>query len=318
MPWVLLGTGEKLEYDRLILATGASAFVPPAKGADLPGCFVLREAADAQSTRSWRQEMQCTRAVVLGGGVLGVEAADSLRRLNLHTTIVQRSERLMDRELDEKGSAILRRFLDGLGMDVVTGASAAAILGEDRVREVELDNGSILPAEIFVACAGIRANTAIAVDAGLEVNRGVVVDDHMRTSDPKIFAVGDVAELPGTLGGLWTIGTAQAEVAASAVFGKDAAYEAPSALVSLKVEGIDVKAFGSREVGDDVEEIHDSAEPDNLHRKMFVKDGRAVGAVFVGPPGTGKEIARIIQQRLEVSNVLDRLRRFEWSALEDV
>ena len=192
---VLLGTGEKLEYDRLILATGASAFVPPAKGADLPGCFVLREAADAQSTRSWRQEMQCTRAVVLGGGVLGVEAADSLRRLNLHTTIVQRSERLMDRELDEKGSAILRRFLDGLGMDVVTGASAAAILGEDRVREVELDNGSILPAEIFVACAGIRANTAIAVDAGLEVNRGVVVDDHMRTSDPKIFAVGDEVKI---------------------------------------------------------------------------------------------------------------------------
>ena len=315
---VTLGTGETLPYDRLIMAQGSRAVIPPSNGTDMPGCFVLREATDAQAIRAWRQEKGCDRAVVQGGGVLGIEAADALRRLNLKTTIVQRSGRLMNRELDEKGSAILRQFLETLGIDVVTGASVAGITGGDRVEGVGLTTGEILPADLFIACTGVRANAELAEAAELEINRGVIVDDRMQTSDPNIFAVGDVAELPGAVGGLWAIGTAQAAVAVAAMFGQDVTYEAPSTLVSLKMDGIDVKGFGNLEPDYDSEELMDSDEPENIHRRLVVKGGRITGAVFVGPPGTGKDLAQAIQNRADISGVLERLRNGDWEALAEV
>jgi len=315
---VALGTGEALPYDRLILATGAHAFAPPVDGGDLPGNFVLREIADAQAIRAWRQERSCMRAIVLGGGVLGVEAADALRRLNLKTTIVQRSNRLMDRELDEKGSAILRRFLEELGIDVVTDASIASVGGDGRVEQVELTSGEKLPADLCVTCAGIRPNVEVAAAAGLTTNRGIVVSETMQTSDPKIYAVGDVAETPKGPGGLWAVGTAHAAVAANSMFGVVTKFEPPITLVSLKLDGIDVKGFGSRDIGDGIEEVFDPDETPNLHRRLFVRNGRIVGAIFVGPPGTGKDVSKAIQDRADISGVLERLRVFDWSALGEL
>ncbi|WNK00262.1 FAD-dependent oxidoreductase [Thalassospiraceae bacterium LMO-JJ14] len=315
---VKLGTGESLPYDKLIMAQGASAAVPPAEGVDKPGCFVLREAVDAQAIRAWRQEKDCTRAVVQGGGVLGVEAADALRRLNLDTTIVQRSGRLMNRELDERGSELLEHFLETLGIHVVTGASVAAIKGDDRVEGIELTNGDIIPANLFVTCAGVKANTALPEKIGLEVNRGIVVDAQMRTSDPDILAVGDVAELPGTVGGLWAVGTAQAAVAAQVLFGREAAYKAPNTMVSLKMDGIDVKGYGNLETGDDVIDVSEPADSGNLHRRLVIKDGILKGAVFVGPPGTGKDLAQVIQSQVDLSPIIGRLQEGDWKALGEV
>src|SRR5262249_9488503 len=130
---VRLGTGEALCYDRLILAQGSSAFIPPIDGITLPGCFVLRDAADAIAIRAWRQRRDCRTAVVLGGGVLGVEAADALRQLALDVTIIERSSRLMERQLDDKGSAILARFLSGLGMSIKLDATVARVHGDSRI-----------------------------------------------------------------------------------------------------------------------------------------------------------------------------------------
>lgn len=312
---VVLGTGETLAYDRLFLANGARAFAPPIPGMDKPGAFVLREASDAQAIRAWRQSESCDTAMVLGGGVLGVEAADALRKLRLRTTVVQRSGRLMDRELDEKGSRILQTFLTRIGIEVVTGASAEELLGEDRVREVRLTDGTTQPCDLFIACAGVRPNTDLAREAGLEVDRGVLVDESMRTSDPDIFAVGDVAERPGQIGGLWTVGTSQAEIASAAIFEIEREATPPPPLVSLKMEGIDVKGFGTKEAGDGIEEICDPNEPENIHRRLFIENGKIVGAVFVGPPGTGKDVALAIQSGKSVAPILERLRTYDWSAL---
>ncbi|MAM62457.1 FAD-dependent oxidoreductase [uncultured Maritimibacter sp.] len=315
---VALGTGEILAYDRLFLANGAQAFAPPIPGMDKSGAFVLREASDAQAIRAWRQSEDCQNAMVLGGGVLGVEAADALRKLRLKTTIVQRSARLMDRELDEKGSRILQTFLTRIGIDVITGASAEELIGEDRVREVRLTNGSQQPCDLFIACAGVRPNVELAREAGLKVDRGVLVDEHMRTSDPNIFAIGDVAERPRQIGGLWTVGTSQAEIASSAVFGIVRTAHPPAPLVSLKMEGIDVKGFGIKEAGEGVEEIYDPDEPENIHRRLFITGGKIVGAVFVGPPGTGKDVGLAIQAGTSVEPILDRLRKFDWAALSEL
>lgn len=318
---VTLGTGDVLPYDRLVMAQGSSASLPPAEGMDLPGVFVLRNAADAQAIRAWRQEKACEHAVVLGGGVLGIEAADSLRRLNVKTTIIQRSDRLMNRELDEKGSAILRNFLEELGICVVTGASVATVVnadGSERVTGVELTNGEILPTDIYVACAGVKANAELATAAGLETNRGIIVNTTMQTSDENIYAVGDVAELPGMVSGLWAVATSQASVAAAAIFEQTAEYIPPSTLVSLKMEGIDVKGYGELDTENGAEELLDGDEAGAIRRRLFVTGDHITGAVFVGPPGTGKDVAQAIQKKADVSPIMNRLRKGEWEALAEV
>ena len=164
----------------------------------------------------------------------------------------------------------------------------------------------------------MRANKELAEAAGLETNRGVIVNDRMQTSAPNILAVGDVAELPGAVGGLWAGGTAQAAVAVAAMFGQDATYEAPSTLVSLKMDGIDVKGFGKLDTDDGAEEFMDAEESENIHRRLVIKDGRIQGAVFVGPPGTGKDAAQAIQKRADVAEIIPRLRDGDWAALADV
>ena len=316
---VRLGTGEELPYDRLILAQGSSAVSPPVPGDGLAGCFVLREAADAMALRSWRQTKSCETAVVLGGGVLGIETADALRQLNLKVTVVQRDDRLMNRELDHKGSAILRHFLEGLGLCVVTGATVANVEGQDRLERVVLTNGDVLKADIYVACAGVRPNAEIARAAGLEVNRGIIVDSSMRTSDPYIWAIGDVAELPGAISGLWAVGTSQAGVAVDSIFGATSSYDPPSTLVSLKMTGIDVKGYGApNRDPNNCEIIEFEDEPAQTHRRLEIADGRVRGAVFVGPPGIGKHIAPIISSNTDISSILPRLRLGDWTALGEL
>jgi nitrite reductase (NADH) large subunit len=313
---VVLGTGERLKYDKLVLAQGSQAVMPPIPGSYLDGCFVLREADDAIAIRAFRQHHQCRSAVVVGGGVLGIEAADALRRLNVSVTILHRGERLMDRQLDAKGAGILRRYLEGLGVTVVTGASTVRCIGGQRLTGVELADGATIEADIMVACAGIHPNLELAAAAGLAVGRGVKVDLSMRTSDPDIFAVGDVAELPGSVSGLWAISTAQGKVAAASVFGEPAEYREPNSVVNLKMDGIDVKSFGIISPADATHElIADAADNDDEHRLVVVEGGRLVGALVVGPPGTGRHVAEIIEQRPDLTAVIGSLREGNWDSL---
>lgn len=314
---VTIGTGEVLTYDRLVMAQGARAMMPPAEGVELPGCFVLREAADAMAMRRWRQEKVCRHAVVVGGGVLGVEAADALRHLNLDVTILQRADRLMNTQLDQRGSDILTRFLENLGIKVRTDISVKRVRGSDRVQSVELSDGEVIPCDLYLACAGVAPNTELAKAAGLKVNRGVVVDRGMRTSDPHIFAIGDVAELPGEISGLWAVSTAHATVVAASIFGGEAAYVAPSTLVTLKSDGIDVKGFGLTEAKTEQQEtIEGDAVDEHTHRKLIVEGGRIAGAVFVGPPGIGKHIGPVIQKKADLTPILEDLRQGRWEKLE--
>jgi NAD(P)H-nitrite reductase large subunit len=316
---LILGTGEKLPYDKLVLAQGSRALMPPIPGSDLPGCFVLREAGGAMEIRAWRQQHQCRSAVVVGGGVLGIEAADALRRLNLTVTILQRTDRLMERQLDAKGSAILERYLAGLGIRVVTDVSGLTCRGDSRLETVQLADGEVMEAEIMVACAGIGPNAEIARDAGLEVERGVKVDRSMRSSDPDIFAVGDVAELPGSISGLWAVSTAQGRVAAAALFGRESSYSEPSTLVNLKMDGIDVKSYGLISASSaEQETITGVGDGEDEHRLLIVEGGRLLGAIFVGPPGTGRHVADLVEQKPDLTPILDDLRRGDWDALSRV
>lgn len=317
---VALGTGENISYDKLIMAQGASAFMPPATGSDLPGCYVLRNAEDALKIRSWRQLENCKHAVVLGGGVLGIEAADALRQLNLQVTIVHRSNKgLMDRNLDEKGSSLLGYYLESIGIKVVLGHGVEEILGDEKVTGVRLGSGEEIECEIYLACVGVKANIDLAVDSKLDVNRGVIVNNNMQTSDPNIYAVGDVAELPGSISGLWAVSTSQAEIASASLFDQESPYTPPNTLVSLKMDGIDVKGYGLTSPDSDSQEmIHIAEEHIHQHRMIIADGGLIVGAVFVGPPGTGANIATVIQNSSDVSPIIDQLRQGNWDTLKTI
>lgn len=284
---VVLGTGETLPYDRLILATGSSSFVPPIAGYGIAGSFVLREADDAISIRRYAQSVDAKRAVVAGGGLLGLEAAHALHALGLHTTVVELAPRLLPNFTDERGSAVLTDYLSNLGIDIRTGTSIASVEGAsveggERVQQVVLADGSVERCEVFLVAAGIKPNVDLARDAGLEVNRGVVVDDRMRTSDPSIYAAGDVAEIDGRVMGLWPIAVNQAEVAARNALGADDAHATVLPVALLKGVGIDLLSAGRivAEEGEDVVVIDHGL--DFKYARIISSGGRVVGGLLIG------------------------------------
>jgi len=300
---VMLGTGESLAYDRLVLATGARAASPGADYDKFPNAFVLRTANDALAIRACVQAENVRKAVVIGGGVLGIEAADALYHLGVEVTVLQRSGRLMDRQLDEIGALKLTQYLEAIGMRVLTDAVVTEFNGDDRLRSLRLASGAEISGELFIASVGAVANADLARSCGLDVGRGVKVDPHMRTSDPRILAVGDVAEFGSGPGGLWPIGAAQATTAAATILEAAKPYEPPPILLQLKCDGIDLRSYGRVEPGDGDETIT-APQDDKSWWRLNMRDGKLVGAVFVGPPGDSREFTKAIKAGADVDAML--------------
>jgi NADPH-dependent 2,4-dienoyl-CoA reductase/sulfur reductase-like enzyme/ferredoxin len=312
-----LATGESLPYDVLILATGAAAAKPAIAGIDLPGSFVLRAADDAADLRRYAQSAGARRAVVLGGGVLGVEAAEALRRLGLAVTIAVRGNRLMERSIDPTAAAILRSFLEGLGVTVRSEASAASIDGSAHVESITFADGTTLETDLVVSCIGIVPNVDLGRAAGLAIGRGIIVDPTMRTSDPAIYAVGDVAECDGRCAGLWPIGKQQGEIAAAAILGTTHDARSPSdvrAFSHVKLAGIDLRYYGAiDEPIDDALEFAGASDDGQQWRKLRVRDGRIVGAVVVGFPDTAQALAGALTADADLTASLEALRAGDWA-----
>lgn len=312
-----LGTRESLLYDKLILATGASAFVPQIPGNEKPGNFVLREADDAIRIRSWCQRHNCQTAVVYGGGILGVEAADALRQLGLRTTLIHRAPRLVDRQLDEHASEILRHFLEGLGITVRCGAQVSEISGQNRVENIQLSDGEMISADVFLVCAGIQPNVDLALDTGLRVERGIVVDDNMRTSNPDVYAIGDAAEFEKTIGGLWPISMDQAKVAASSITGGDLRYSTHLSPVHIKIGGIDIKSYGNATTRSETEEFTHIDSTGSKWRRVLIDGDRVVGAVFINEPRYASVVWDAMKKGERLTGLSDDLRRGDWGKVSD-
>jgi NAD(P)H-nitrite reductase large subunit len=309
---IVLATGEEVPYDALVIATGASARIAPTPGIEREGTFVLRTAEDATKLRHWAQTHDAKRGVVIGGGVLGIEAADALRQLGIATTLVAREERLMDSALDDESAALLRRSLEASGIAVRTSRTVAEVTGDQRVGGVVLDDGEAIACDIVLTCIGIVPNVGLARAAGLTVNRGIVVDASMRTSDPAIFAVGDVAEVPGEVGGLWPVGKKQGEIAAATIAGEELRYVATHTMMHIKLAAIDVKCFGEVSVAsDEHRHITGSSEPGSCWRRVVVRNGQIVGAVFVGENGAARAVAKALSGEVEHATVLATLQAID-------
>jgi nitrite reductase (NADH) large subunit len=315
---VELGTGDSLRYDRLILATGSSPVVPAIEGVDLDGSFTLRAADDAMLIRAFAQRDDCRRAVVVGGGVLGLEAADMLRKLGLDVTVVEREGWLAGSQLDERGGEILRSRMEERGVEVLLETGVTSLLGNGRVNAVELAGGDSRPAELVLVCAGVAPNVGLAREAGLDVGAGVRVDDLMRTSDPAIFAAGDVAEHAGRVYGLWPAAVEQAELAAINALGARRPYAGSIVPTHLKVAGVDLTSIGRPQAQPGSDQEIALEEPETRrYRKLVLSEGRVVGAVLLGYAAEAAAVLAAVRERRDVRRDIASLQSGDWHVLSE-
>jgi nitrite reductase (NADH) large subunit len=316
---VRLGTGDALPYDRLILAMGASAAVPEIEGLDRPGSFALREAGDAMRIRAYAQQRRARRAVVAGGGLLGLEAAYCLHQLGLAVTVLERGTRLLSRQIDPRCSELVADHFARAGITVERKAETARVLGSPEVSGVELNDGRTLPCEVFLVATGISPNVELARDAGVPVGKGVLVDDRMQRRVPGVFGAGDVAEHGGKVLGLWPVATEQAEAAAVNALGGNQIVPTETPATILK--GVDLELFSigpvEPEPGDEVVATDRPAVPS--YRRLVVSRGRAVGATVLGHhPADLAAAQKAVRERAAVGPVsLGVLRSGDWSVLGD-
>ena len=274
--------GSLTPYDSLLIATGSSPFIPKIEGTDKMRVCAFRNIEDTQSLLEWSAPGK--KAVVIGGGLLGLEAARGLQVQGCEVTVVHLMDRLMERQLDPTGGLYLRKKMERLGVKVLLGKSTAAILGNGSVDGVRFTDGEEIPADMVVIAAGIRPNSALAREAGLEVNRGIVVDDFMRTSDPEIYSVGECVEHRGSCYGLVAPLFAQGKVLAAAITGNAAGgFEPQSTAAKLKIMGVDVFSAGIVEDTDEsVEAIKYEDASLGIYKKLVLRGNRMVGVVLVG------------------------------------
>ena len=300
---VELADGEVLSYDDLVLATGSRPFVPPVPGSDLPGVHVFRTRGDARAILAGARAAK--RAVVVGGGLLGLEAARALRARGVRVTVVHLADRLMELQLDGPAASLLERALRDLRIDVRTSARTTALEGEERVERVVLADGEELPADLVVVAAGVRPEVDLARTAGLEVERGILVDDELRTSAPGVRAVGECAEHRGAVYGLWAPLLEQARALGASLARQPAAFLGATPATTLKVAGIDLFCCGRVAEEDADEEVLALDTRRGRYRRLLVgADGRLAGAILLGDLRDAKKLRELLRDGDVVSEAL--------------
>jgi len=283
---VVSDKGTVAQYDRLVIATGSSPFIIPVPGSDLPGVLAYRDLDDTEGMIA--ASAKGGRAVVIGGGLLGLEAAAGLKLRGMEVTVIHLMPTLMERQLDTAAGYLLQRELEGRGIEVLCQANTKRIIGTDRVEGVELADGRIIDASLVVMAVGIRPNVKLAQEAGLAVNRGIVTDATMRTSDHSIYSVGECVEVGGMVYGLVAPLYRMAKVAAEHLAGPSKAEfvhaETPT---KLKVTGVNLYSVGDFAEGPDREDIvlRDAAR--GSYKRVILKDNKIIGAVLYGDVADG-------------------------------
>jgi len=283
--------GTVADYEVLVIATGSSAFVPPLDGLVTDtgryrdGVFVFRTLDDCAAIRN--HAAGSTRAAVIGGGLLGLEAARGLRQLDLDVHVVHLMRHLMEVQLDESAGEMLRAAMDRLGVTTHLGRRTTAVLGDARVTGLMFDDGSRLECDLVVVSAGIRPNVSLARDANLQVERGIVVGDDLRTAnDPSVFAIGECAQHRGQVYGLVAPLWEQAQVLADRLTGanRQSLYRGSRVSTKLKVMGVDLAVMGDKEPAQGDEVVHYAEPGRGVYKKLVVRDGRLAGAILLGDP----------------------------------
>jgi nitrite reductase (NADH) large subunit len=292
---------ESVEYSKLVLATGSTPLRLNVSGADLPGVHTFRDSRDVDLLLTLAAAKK--RVVVVGGGLLGLEAAYGLAKAGAPVTLLHLMDRLMERQLDLPAADLLKTLVERKGIQILLNASTKCIHGDGRVEAVELADGSRIEADAVIFAAGIKPNVALAKEAGIAVNRGVVVNDVMQTSSSDIFALGECAEHRGTCYGLVEPAYEQARVLARHLAGRPAAYQGSVVSTNLKVSGVSVFSAGDFMGGEGSESLVLSDRRRGTYKKLVIADGRLTGAVLIGDTVDALWYLELIRNRDKVAAI---------------
>lgn len=298
-----LSEGKTETYDKLILACGAHPFIPPIPGADKEGVTAVRTCEDANLLID--QVKKDAACVCIGGGILGLEVAGALAQRGAAVTLLEGFGYLLPRQLNQEAAQVLERHVAKMGITVRKKAKTSSIVGQDKAKAVVLDSGETLPADIITITTGVRSNTHLARRAGLQVDNGIVVDSHLQSSAPDIYAAGDAAEWDGIVYGIWEPARFQGAITGQNAAGASIEFGGVPRMNTLKVLGIDLFSIGII-TPEDGSYLEIAAETGGVYRRFLFHDNTLVGAILVGDTKIATQVARALKEQSDMSALIVR------------
>jgi len=304
---LLLEDGSRVNYDKLLLANGGHSFVPLIKGVEKTGVFTLRSIRDALSIKEFTEKTK--KVIIIGGGLLGLEFASSLKKLGQQVEVVEMFPRLLPRQLDSDGATILKNRIASRGINIVLGAKTIELLGRETVSGILLDSGEELSGDLVLISAGMRSNTGLALEAEIKVNRGIIVDGHLRTSADDMYAVGDVAEFEGIVYGIIPAALEQASIAAANILGMEHnVYTGTIPSNTLKIVDVELTSMGLVNAEEPkYEEIKKTDKKKGVYKKLVLDKGKIVGAILLGDKKGVTSIKRLMNQETDITKYKDSI-----------
>ncbi len=294
---------QRLSYDLLLIATGSHSFIPPIKGSEKEGVFALRNIQDARGISVWAKDIE--DVVLIGGGLLGLEAGNALLKLGKKVTVVEFFPRLLPRQLDADGAQRLQKIMEKIGFSFRLGARTQEISGNDQVTGVLLEGGESIPSKMVIISAGVRPNLELAEPLGLENDKGIKVDEYLRTNQTDIYAAGDVAEFRGMPYGIWPAAMEQGQIAGTNMAGGNLVYKGTTMANSLKVVGVDLASAGNIDAENEKESR--VVSDDKVYKKIVMENNQIVGCIMLGDTKAFNKITKAMSEKKDISQVKDQL-----------
>lgn len=313
MKEIAITSGQRLKYDKLLIAAGGVSFIPPLPGSDKKGVFTLRTIKDAVGIKNHVE--QAKKVVIIGGGILGIEVGNSLRKAGCSVSIIEFFPRLLPRQMDKEGSEILTSQLVGMGFTFYLGAKTKEISGDDTVKSVRLEDGTIIDCNTIIISAGVRPNAELAYKLGLKCNKGLPVNDRMETEIQDIYAAGDLIEHRNLYYGIWPAAEKQGEIAGINMAGGSAGYEGTTPSNALKIAGIDLIAAGDIDADGKLESIIQKDKEKFLYKKLVIKNDVIAGCILYGDISGWKKIKKAIDEKKDITPVKNNLTKWDMEVL---
>jgi nitrite reductase (NADH) large subunit len=310
----VLTAGGNMAYDRLLLATGGISFVPPIPGADRKGVFTLRTLADAIAIRAFAQPAN-KRVLLIGGGVLGLEAGNGLRKAGHTITVAEVFPRLLPRQMDHNGASILQSRMEQLGFQFYLGAQSKEIIGNDAAEGLILNDGTCITCDMVIISAGVRPNAVLAKALGLKIEKGVIVNDRMSTGIPDVYAAGDLIQHNAVFYGLWPAAEKQGAIAGINMAGGDAVYHGTTISNRLKVIGINLVAAGDIDADGKKKSIVLKDRDSFIYKKLVLDQNSITGTILYGDITDSRKILNAIKNRTDISGMKKDLEQWNMEKL---
>ncbi|RJQ41676.1 MAG: NAD(P)/FAD-dependent oxidoreductase [Nitrospiraceae bacterium] len=310
---VITHSGHIPKYDRLLIAAGGISFVPPISGSDKKGVFTLRTLKDAIEIKRYAEHSK--RVVLIGGGVLGLEVGNSLRKTGHSVFVVEFFPRLLPRQMDTDGAEILKTQMEKMGFAFFLGAKTREITGDEKVKSVILDDSTIIDCDMVIISAGVKPNTELADKLGIKCSKGIPVNDSLETELNGIYAAGDIAEHKGICYGIWPAAEEQGKIAGINMAGGSTVYTGTLPSNILKIAGINLISAGDIDPDKKLEAIAQKDSEGLIYKKLVIKDNRIAGCTLYGDINGWKKIKKAMDEKKDISRIKTGLEKWNLEEL---